>query len=299
MPPPSSGGIALLQILAMLETFELPPRMSVEHVHLLAEIEKRAFADRASHLGDPDYYDVPARELLDPDYIKTRLRGISPSSRTAPERVGAGEPLAPAGAASETTHFSVLDGRGMAVACTTTLNGAFGSGIVVDGAGFLLNNEMDDFSAKPGVPNQFGVTGGEANAIAPGKRMLSSMTPTLVFRPDGSLWMALGSPGGPTIITTVMQVLSNRIDYDLTLEEAIDAPRVHHQWPPRPGAGDAIVVERDARYRVEESLLAGLRELGYSVTEVDSLGDVQAVAIEGGAALGVFDERRTGGVAAE
>ncbi|MDH3283765.1 MAG: gamma-glutamyltransferase [Acidobacteriota bacterium] len=299
MPPPSSGGIALVQMLNMLEQFKRQPARSTRRVHVLAEIEKRAFADRSVFLGDPDMADVPAEELTSDEYARRRAAGISFDRKTDPATIRAGEVPVLARESAATTHFSVVDRRGMAVSCTTTLNAGYGSGIVVDGAGFLLNNEMDDFSSKPGVPNLYGVTGDEANAIAPGKRMLSSMSPTLVFHPDGSFWMALGSPGGPTIFTTVMQVIVAKIDDGATLQEAIDAPRAHHQWPPRSNESDPVFVESREPYRQPDHVLGGLRALGYDVVERKSIGDVQAVEVDGRHAIGVADERRAGGVARE
>lgn len=288
MPPPSSGGVALLQLLQMMEGFE-PARLghnSAPYVHLVAEIEKRVFADRSEHLGDPDFHKVPVARLLSRDYAAARRRGISPDLRTLPSKVSHGT-----FEREETTHFSVVDKRGNAVASTTTLNGSYGCGIVVRGAGFLLNNEMDDFSAKPGVPNMFGVIGREANAIAPGKRMLSSMTPTIVFR-DGRPWLLLGSPGGPTIFTTVFQVIVNRVDFGMTLEQAVAAPRFHHQWPPRDPAADPIFIEGPGGLPVAAQ--DSLRAMGYDLVPRGRIGDVQAIEIEGARARAVCDPRGIG-----
>ncbi len=275
MPPPSSGGIAVIQILQMLEKFEVPKHNSPEYVHLLAEIEKRVFADRSHWLGDPDFVQVPAF-LTDRAYAASRGRGISLDRKTDPGAVQPGREK------ENTTHFSIVDRRGNAVACTTTLNDSYGSGIVVEGAGFLLNNEMDDFSAKPGVPNMFGVTGGEANSIRPRKRMLSSMSPTLVYKGD-RLWLVLGSPGGPTIITTVAQVILNKIDHKMTLQEAVKAPRFHHQWPPSSKDEDAVSAEPGIEPPAPWYAVKRRR-----------LGDVQAIEVDGRSTVGVPDPRGTG-----
>ncbi|MBI2901634.1 MAG: gamma-glutamyltransferase [Planctomycetes bacterium] len=275
MPPPSSGGIAVIQILQMLEGFAVPKHNSPDYVHLLAEIEKRAFADRSHWLGDPDFAKVP-EFLIDPKYAAARARGIALDRKTEPGAVSHGTEK------DHTTHFSIVDKWGNGVANTTTLDDSYGSGIVVEGAGFLLNNEMDDFSAKPGVPNMFGVTGGEANSIRPGKRMLSSMSPTFVYRGD-RLWLVLGSPGGPTIITTVAQVILNMIDHGMTIEAAVKAPRFHHQWPPV--AKDADVVS------AEQGIDAPAK---WYVVRRRRLGDVQAIEIDGRRAIGAPDPRGIG-----
>ncbi len=294
MPPPSSGGIALLQLLNMMEGFD-PGTLAhngPEHVHLVAELEKRVFADRAEHLGDPDFHAVPVARLVDKAYARERARGVRPGLRTPPAEVAAGRfPAEP----EETTHFSVVDKWGNAVANTTTLNGSYGCGIVVRGAGFLLNNEMDDFSAKPGVPNMFGAVGGAANAIAPGKRMLSSMTPTFVFR-DGRLWLVLGTPGGTTIFTTVFQVIVNRVDFGMPLPEAVAAPRFHHQWPPLRKDADPVQFERPPEGVPRRALEA----MGYAVVPRGKIGDVHALEIEAGRlATGESDPRGIGKVAFE
>ncbi len=262
-------------------------------MHLYAEAEKRVFADRARWLGDPDFVTVPVESLVSVAYAARRGAGIAPDRRTAPDSVRAGDPVHES---EQTTHFSIVDRDGNAVANTTTLNDSYGSGIVVRGAGFLLNNEMDDFSARPGTPNLYGVTGGEANAIAPGKRMLSSMCPTFVFR-DGRLWLVLGSPGGPTIFTTVFQVLVARADLGFPLADAVAAPRVHHQWPPRVPGVDAIDVETGREPAA--ATRAALQALGYVLRPRGALGDVQAIEVADGRAIGVSDPRGTGHVAFE
>ncbi len=297
MPPPSSGGVMLIELLNMLEGFAVPPPGSAAQVHLFAELEKRAFADRARWLGDPDQVRVPTARLVSKDYARARAAGISAGRRTDPGTIAAGA----AGPAEdgETLHFSVVDRAGRAVACTTTINDAYGSGIVVEGAGFLLNNEMDDFAARPGAPNLYGVVGGAANAIAPGKRMLSTMTPTIVERPDGQAWLVLGSPGGSTIVTTVFQVVSHAIDGGMTLPDAVAAPRVHHQWPPAEPGRDALRTERDPRFALPATELALLAGQGYAIDAKGPLGNVQAIAIEGRRAAGAPDPRGIGAAAAE
>ncbi len=251
MPPPSSGGVTLLQILGMLDGFDLAnyqPRLAMP-VHLVAEAMALAFADRNKFLGDPDFVSIPLDALLSEEYIVQRRNMISLDRATPWRFVKPGNPWALAASAGrdsasgavdstrvrpepdETTHVSIVDTDGNAVAMTTTLNGNFGSGVIVAGAGFLLNNEMDDFDARPGTANQFGLVGGEANAIAPGKRMLSSMTPTIVLR-DGRPWLVLGARGGPRIITAIVQIIIGMRDFALDLRTAVAAKRFHHQWIP-------------------------------------------------------------------
>ncbi|MCU0883171.1 MAG: gamma-glutamyltransferase [Hyphomonadaceae bacterium] len=268
-PPPSSGGIALMQLLTMKalrdDLFAGVPHNSSRYIHLMAELCKRVFADRAQYLGDPDYWQVPVARLLDRAYLARRAGGIDPlrPSPTPSIRPGLERP--------QTTHFSVVDGAGNAVSNTYTINGWYGSGVVVEGAGFLLNNEMDDFSSAPGVPNQFGVVGGAANAIAPGKRPLSSMTPTILTR-DGAPWLVLGSPGGSRIITTVFQVIANVVDHQMDLASAVAAQRFHHQLLPE----DTIFTEpfgSGADPRVEAELTA----MGYRLQMQDYVGDVAAI----------------------
>ncbi|ARS37705.1 gamma-glutamyltransferase [Pontibacter actiniarum] len=231
MPPPSSGGIALLQLLTISEDYPLDAWgwNTVASAHLMIEAEKRVYADRAKHLGDPAYYDVPVEALLDRSYIKSRMEGFSLEEETDSDLISAGVP-APA-ESPHTTHYSIVDPAGNAVSVTTTLNSSFGSKVFVAGAGFLLNNEMDDFSVKPGYPNSYGLIGGEANAIAPGKRMLSSMTPTILEK-DGQLYMVIGAMGGSTIITTVYQIILNVTEHGFPMQGAVNAGRFHHQWKP-------------------------------------------------------------------
>ena len=297
MPPPSSGGVILIEFLNMLESFDRLPLHAPEQIHLQAEIAKRVFADRAAYLGDPAFAEVPVDVLTDKKYARARAKGIDLKRRTDPEAIKAGDLPVQVDTDGQTTHFSIVDRNGLAVSNTTTMNTGYGSGIVVDGAGFLLNSQMNDFSAKPGVPNVYGVTGSEANEIAPGKRPLSSMSPTMVYSPEGDLFLVLGSPGGSTIISTVLQVILHSIDYGRSLAEAVDLPRFHHQWPPLLPETDPISIEEDGRYTLARSTLDALMELGYSLDEVESIGDVQAIQIRGRDVTGVFDRRRTGGVA--
>jgi gamma-glutamyltranspeptidase / glutathione hydrolase len=231
MPPPSSGGTHLIQMLNILEGYDLRPLglNSADYLHRVTEAARRAYADRAAHMGDPDFTAVPVKGLTAKTYAESLRDGIDLTRAGNSAAINAGTPPPPEG--TQTTHFSVMDRAGNAVANTYTLNFAFGSGWSVDGAGFLLNNEMDDFSAKPGVANAYGLLGGEANAVAPRKRPLSSMTPTIVFK-EGRPVLATGSPGGSTIITVVLQLLLNVMDFDMNIAEATASPRIHHQWQP-------------------------------------------------------------------
>ncbi|MHC4960116.1 MAG: gamma-glutamyltransferase [Planctomycetota bacterium] len=282
MPPPSSGGVVLLQMLAMLERGGYAGLEPQQRKHLFAEVSRRAFADRAVHFGDPGFVDVPIADMLDPAYLDKRFEGISmamatPSADVEAGRFGADE-------SEETCHFSVVDGEGNAVACTTTLNGRFGCGLVVHGV--LLNNEMDDFTAKPGVPNQFGLIQGEKNAVGPGRRPLSSMTPTIVLK-DGQPVLVLGSPGGPTIISSVCQVLTAHLGLGMPLAGAVAAPRIHHQWQP-----DRILAEP-----LGASEIRYLKSLGHEVKTHDRpIGDVQAIGVRKGAWQPVSDPRGRGAV---
>jgi gamma-glutamyltranspeptidase/glutathione hydrolase len=269
-PPPSSGGFALLQFLGMKDAratdFDGIAHNSAQYVHLVAEIAKRVYADRAEYAGDPEFVDVPITRLADPSYIRERAGGVNPDAISPAQSVGPGlaEPR-------HTTHYSIVDRWGNAVANTYTLNSDFGSGVVVAGAGFLLNNEMDDFSAKAGVPNVYGLLGGDANAIEPGKRMLSSMSPTLMLDREGRVTMVVGSMGGSTIITGVVQVLVDVMDFRMSAAQAVAAPRFHHQGTPF----DLITYDGD----FPPATLAALRERGYRVQPHDwPLGDVQLIA---------------------
>ncbi|MEC4591131.1 MULTISPECIES: gamma-glutamyltransferase [Nitrospirillum] len=272
-PPPSSGGEALAQLLKMKELraadFKDVPLNSAKYIHLLAEIEKRVFADRAEYLGDPDFYKVPVEKLISDDYLAKRAGEVNPTAISPTPDVKPG--LEP----NETTHFSVVDKWGNAVSNTYTLNFEFGNGEVVSGAGFLMNDEMDDFSAKPGVPNGFGVVGKDANAIQPGKRMLSSMTPTIVTR-DGKVSLVLGTPGGSRIFTGVFQVMSDVYDFHMPLQAAVAAQRVHHQLLPK----DTIYYDPYAPLTGPEA--DKLKAMGYTlVNQGWNMGDVEAVQVIG------------------
>jgi gamma-glutamyltranspeptidase/glutathione hydrolase len=284
-PPPSSGGIALLQMLEMkADARDLFARVafnSAEYVHLVAEIEKRVYADRAAYLGDPDSNQIPVAQLLAADYIARRAAQINPT------RPSATTSIEPGLEKPQTTHFSIIDRDGNAVSNTYTLNGAFGAGVVVEGAGFLLNDEMDDFSAKPGTPNQFGVVGGEANAIAPGRRPLSSMTPTILLH-DGVPAMVIGTPGGSRIFTSIFQVLVNVYDFHMPLPEAVAAPRYHHQLLP----ADTIFNEPYAQ--PPQNLRGSLERMGYRMEQQSFNGDIAAIEIDGTSPSAVADPRGRG-----
>ncbi len=270
MSPPSSGGIALLQLLTMMEPYDLSKYgwQSAKSVQLMTEAERRVFADRAKYLGDPDFVQVPVQQLLNEAYLKDRMATVDLAHATPSTAIKAGE-LA-VHESDQTTHFSIVDPEGNAVSATTTLNGAYGSKVVVEGAGFLLNNEMDDFSVKPGVPNMFGLVGGKANAVAPNKRMLSSMTPTILEK-DGRLYMVVGTPGGSTIITSVFQAIVNVVEHGMTMQQAVAAPRFHHQWLP-----DEIMHEPDA---IAPDVRATLRSRGYELQERGRYGRVDAILV--------------------
>jgi gamma-glutamyltranspeptidase/glutathione hydrolase len=257
MAPPSSGGIALLQLLRSVEPHDLAAMgfNSSASVHLMGEAMRRTYADRAEWLGDPDFVRVPVAGLTDSAYVAARMATFDPELAARSEGLRHGDPLPYE--SDETTHYSVVDADGMAASVTTTLNGGYGSLVVVDGAGFFLNNEMDDFAAKPGAPNMFGLVGTEANAIAPGKRMLSSMTPTIVEDPQGRLFLVIGSPGGGRIITAVFQAIVNVIDHGMDIQEAVAAPRVHHQWLP-----DKLFAERQG---LAADVVEGLARRGWAV----------------------------------
>lgn len=255
MPPPSSGGIALLQMLGMLEPYDLGAmgHNSAAKLHLVIETMRRAFRDRAEFLGDPDFVNVPMQGLLEPAYIQGLMANFDPQRATPSEGLAPGSPAgwdgvvkaSPASREStETTQYSIVDAAGNMVSCTYTLNGLYGNGVTVKGAGFLLNNEMDDFTSKVGVKNMFGLLQGEANAIAPGKRPLSSMTPTVVVK-DGKPFLVTGSPGGPTIISTVLLVITNMIDHQMSVTQAVDAPRFHHQWMPNVASHEPFLTSAD------------------------------------------------------
>ncbi|MFQ8433631.1 gamma-glutamyltransferase [Amaricoccus sp. W119] len=286
MPPPSSGGVHLIQILNALEGYPIGAlgANSSETIHLMAEAMKLAYADRSEFLGDPDFVDVPVAALTSKDYAvdmrgKIRADFATPSEQIRPADLAPYE-------SEETTHFSVIDKEGNAVSNTYTINFSYGSGLVAEGTGVLMNNEMDDFSAKPGVANAYGLIGGDANAVEPGKRPLSSMTPTIV-KQDGAVWLVTGSPGGARIITTVLQVIMNMIDHDMNVAEASTAPRIHHQWLP-----DQLRVEEGISLDTQRALLAK----GHVLSLEEVMGSTQSVSRnpETGFLLGASDPRRAG-----
>lgn len=271
MPLPSSGGVVLQQMLKMVETQPLAGCgfESVKAVHLMTEVERLSYADRAQYLGDKDYYSVPVSTLTSPAYLRRRMADIPPDKAGNSKDIQAGV-LNPA--SEETTHLDVMDEEGNAVSITTTLNGGYGSRVVVGGAGFFLNNEMDDFSVKPGVPNMYGAVGNEANAIAPGKRMLSSMTPSLVLE-KGKVYLVVGTPGGTTITTSVFQTIVDILDFGLSAEDAVNKPKFHHQWLP-----DILYVEPAFSNSVRDSLKA----MGYTVTQRGSIGRTELIRVTPG-----------------
>lgn len=303
MPPPSSGGIALLQMFAMLEPYDVGKMgaQSAAKYHLFAEVMRRAFRDRAEYLGDPDFVSVPTEQLLDRDYLKKRMIDFAADKATPSDKIEPG--LGPVKVSSattpkshlssesnETTHFSVVDAAGNAVSNTYTLNGAYGSGVTIPGTGILLNNEMDDFTAKVGVKNMYGLLQGPANAIVPGKRPLSSMTPTIVLK-ENKLFLVTGSPGGPTIINTVLQIVSNVIDFKMSATQAVESPRIHHQWMP-----DQLSYERNG---LSTDTAHVLKSLGHSFQERDSYegsyqGDAETIMVDPktNLRLGAADPRR-------
>ena len=282
MSPPSSGGICDAQIFKALEPYDIASygHNSVKSIQLITEAERRAFADRSFYLGDPDFVEIPIDTLISANYVQKRMADFSWDKATSSSNISHGTTVGYE--SDETTHYSIVDSYGNAVSATTTLNGAYGSKLFVAEGGFFLNNQMDDFSSKPGTPNMFGLVGAEANSIAPEKRMLSSMTPTIVEK-DNQLYMVLGSPGGSTIITSVMQTIINVYELNLGMQEAVNAPRFHHQWLP-----DVITFEPN---NFEQSTIEQLQHKGYNINQEDSriLGKVDAISVlpdgklEGGA----------------
>ncbi|RXG32456.1 gamma-glutamyltransferase [Leeuwenhoekiella marinoflava] len=282
MPPPSSGGVCLAQIFKMLEPYDMQRfgHNSVKSIQVITEAERHAYADRSFFLGDPDFNDIPIDSLTSEAYASERMQNFSFENATPSAEIKQG--VISGYESMETTHFSIIDQYGNAIALTTTLNGAYGSKLYVDELGFFLNNEMDDFSVKPGVPNMFGLIGAAANKIEPQKRMLSSMTPTIVEK-NGKLWMTVGTPGGSTIITSVLQTILNVVDYNMGMQEAVDAPRFHHQWLP-----DIVTFEPNA---FGKETLNSLQNKGYEIRQENSviLGKVDGVLVlpdgtlEGGA----------------
>jgi gamma-glutamyltranspeptidase/glutathione hydrolase len=289
-PPSSSGGIALLEMLGILEGtgYEKGGSGSASVIHYVAEAMRRAYADRNEYVGDPDFVKVPIAGLLDPAYLARLRASIDPERATPSDQVRPGRPVG--SEHMETTHYSVVDADGNAVAVTYTLNDGYGNGITVPGLGFLLNNEMDDFAAKPGTPNMFGLVQGEANAIAPGKRPLSSMTPTIVLK-DGKLFMTVGAPGGSRISTAVLQVILNVVDFGMNVQDAVDAPRFHHQWQP-----DKLSLERG----ISPDTVALLKSRGYDVDYAPGvvLAQVASIVSDGGWLQGASDGRSAAGKAA-
>lgn len=286
MPPPSSGGVHLLQMLQLLEEFPLAdwgPNSS-QSVHILVEVMKRAYADRSRYLGDPDFVEVPVAEILSEDYKDRVFKRLNTIMPTASADIRPGRLPELPEESPETTHLSVVDAQGNAVALTYTLNFSFGAGIFASKAGVLLNNEMDDFSAKPGTANAYGLIGGAANAVAPGKRMLSSMSPTLVLR-DGEVFLVTGSPGGSRIITTVLQVVLNVLVHEMNIAEAHHTPRIHHQWLP-----DVLQLERG----FPADTLRTLRAMGYRIQKDRTLGAANSILRREGLLRGSADPRRAG-----
>lgn len=296
MPPPSSGGATMALMLKILEGYDLRGAgwHSPRHVHLWTEATRLAYADRNTYLADPDFVPQPTARMASAEYAAERRAGIQLDRATPSARVEPGLGPAPVPAAAgarggtETTHYSVVDRQGNAVAVTTTINSLYGNLVTVEGAGFLLNNEMDDFAAKPGTPNQFGLVQGEANAIEPGKRMLSAMTPTIVIDPAGRVRLVTGTPGGSTIITTVAQIVSNVVDWEMDLPTAIAVPRLHHQHLP-----DTLRFERGG---LRSETVAALRAMGHQIEERGGYqGDVQSIMVlPNGVLVGVSDPRRGG-----
>ncbi|WP_299610499.1 gamma-glutamyltransferase [uncultured Aquimarina sp.] len=282
MSPPSSGGVCLAQIMKMIEPYDLKSygHNTLKSIQIITEAERRAYADRSFYLGDPDFVKIPIDTLISDSYLADRMNNFDPNKATLSSDLSYG--TIPGYESSETTHYSIVDQFGNAISVTTTLNGAYGSKLYVPELGFFLNNEMDDFSAKPGTPNMFGLLGAEANAIAPEKRMLSSMTPTLVEK-DGKLWMSVGTPGGSTIITSVLQTILNVKEYGMSMQDAVNAPRFHHQWLP-----DVVIFEPNS---FDKKVIDSLKAKGYKTNEEETrvIGKVDGIlvlpngSLEGGA----------------
>lgn len=282
MPLPGSGGVLLPMMMKMIEKQPLPSYgfHSAQAVHLMTEVERLAYADRAKYLGDQDFYKVPVKTLTSDAYIASRMKLYNPDKAGNSKDIQSGN--IPAAESEETTHISVCDKEGNAVSVTYTLNGSYGSKTVVGGAGFFLNNEMDDFSIKPGVANMYGAVGGEANAIAPGKRMLSSMTPTIVLK-KGRPYIVVGTPGGTTITTSVFQSLVNLLDFNLSVEDAVNSPKFHHQWLP-----DVLDVEKD----FPADIITRLEQMGYTVHKRESIGRTEIIKIQADGAIEAVGDKR-------
>jgi gamma-glutamyltranspeptidase/glutathione hydrolase len=283
VPPPSSGGIILIQLLKMIEPYPVKEWgfNSSQTIHLMVEAERRAFADRSEYPGDPDFVKIPVGQLVSRKYLLNRMSDFNKNRASLSLEIMPGSPEGYA--SEETTHYSVVDDGGNAVAATTTLNNSFGNSIVVDSAGFILNNQMDDFSVKPGFPNMYGLVGGEANSVQPGKRMLSSMTPSIVEK-EGKLFLVLGSPGGSTIPTTVFQVIVNVLDFGMSIGQAVNAGRFHHQWLP-----DWISFEKDA---IDSISSKKLTDMGHILKERASIGSINAIMILPGAKIAGGADKR-------
>ncbi|CAN5300386.1 gamma-glutamyltransferase [soil metagenome] len=288
MPPPSSGGIVLLQCLNMLEKYDLRAMgyNSSSKYHLLTEVLRRSFADRAEFMGDPDFADVPTAKLLDKNYLMKRSETIDLTKASKSSEIGHGEIIGRE--SMDTTHFTVVDADGNVVTNTYTINDLYGSAVTAKGTGVLLNDEMDDFAAQPGKANMFGLIQGERNSVQPKKRPLSSMTPAIVLRKDGSLWFAAGARGGPRIITTVLQIVLNMIDHDMNIQEAIDAPRIHHQWFP-----DEIIVEQ---YGMSPDTRTVLEKMGHNfAARPINIASATGISVdEKGVRYGAIDSRSDG-----
>ena len=282
MPPPSSGGVAISQLLMSLSNFELDTikHISIEYIHLLSEIEKLVYADRAKYLGDPDFHNVPIFELTNYNYNKDRVKSIDLLQARSSDSISEGSFQYQE--SEETTHFSILDQYGNSASVTTTLNTNYGSKVFVNERGFLLNNEMDDFSSKPGSPNTYGLIGSEANSIRPGKRMLSSMTPTIIEK-KGNLFLILGSPGGSTIITSVFQTILNVIYFEMDILSAVNAPRFHHQWRP-----EYISMEKEL---YSDSINKILNNIGHNIKTRESIGNVNAIMYQNNSVTVGADKR--------
>ena len=273
MSPPSSGGICLGQMLEMIEPFDISQygHNSLKSIQLMVEAERRSYADRAEFLGDPDFIEVPQKKLLDSIYLSDRMKSFNWDNATLSNEINPGNIVF--NETEETTHYSIIDKLGNAISVTTTLNGSYGSKVFVEDGGYFLNNEMDDFSSKPGVPNMFGLLGSEANSIMPGKRMLSSITPTIVEK-NNKLYMILGTPGGSTIITSVFQTILNAYEFKMSMQEAVNAARFHHQWKP-----DVVILEPK---KFDSDLIFKLKEKGYNIEEKFSriIGRVDAIMVD-------------------
>lgn len=287
MPPPSSGGIVMLQVLEMLEPYDIKKMTynSAEKYHVLAEALRRSFADRAEFMADPDFADVPVNKLLDADYLSARGKTIDLKKASSSKEIGHGKVIG--SEPMDTTHYTVVDAEGNVVSNTYTINDLYGSAVTAKGTGVLLNDEMDDFAARPGTPNLFGLIQGERNKVEGGKRPLSSMTPTIVLRKDGKPWFAVGARGGPRIITAVLQTVINLIDHDMNIQQAMDAPRIHHQWFPDEIRAEPYGMSPDTR-RILESMGHKFGNVGYNATATGIEID------EKGVRLGAIDSRSDG-----